>query len=308
MQRRIVLALLAVLALVPFHSLSATQLGDQAPALDIANWIKGDAVELGAGKGSEIYVVEFWATWCGPCRTSIPHLTEMQQKFKDKGVTIIGISAESAATIEPFVKKMGKKMDYSVAADRNRKTNAAYMQAFGVNGIPHAFVIGKQGDIVWHGHPMSGLDKVLDQVVAGNYDASTAIGLAKAEALLPEFGQLIMDGSDNARADELCEKIIEYGSVSPNLLNRVAWVLLTEEKLKYKNNELAMKAVKIAYDATEGQDSSITETYARGFYETGNLEKAIEYQALALAANKKAERNGRYQSTLDQYKKEAAGN
>jgi len=145
----------------------AAQLGMQAPPLNAAEWIKGKPVDLAEGKNKNVYVVEFWATWCGPCRVSIPHLSEMQKKFRDKNVIFVGISDETAAKVKPFVEKMGEKMDYTVAVDKNRQTFGAYMGAFGVNGIPHAFVVDKAGAIVWHGHPMSGLDKAIEAALAG---------------------------------------------------------------------------------------------------------------------------------------------
>lgn len=147
--------------------INAAELGMPAPVLSVSEWVKGEAVDLKEGKGKNIYVVEFWATWCPPCRASIPHLTELQKKFKGKDVTFIGISDETASTVKPFVRKMGEKMEYTVALDKNQKTSAAYMRAFGVNSIPHAFIVDKTGSIVWHGHPMSGLDKAIGDVLAG---------------------------------------------------------------------------------------------------------------------------------------------
>src|SRR6188474_3333423 len=82
-------------------ALSAAELGETAAPLEISEWVKGDAIDLATAKGKKVLVVEFWATWCGPCRTSIPHLTEMQKKFKD--VVFIGVSDEDAATVKKFV-------------------------------------------------------------------------------------------------------------------------------------------------------------------------------------------------------------
>ena len=151
----------------------AAKLGDPAAALIIKDWVKGKPVDVKDGKN--IYVVEFWATWCGPCKTSIPHLTEMQTKFKDKGVVFVGISDEPVATVKPFVEKMAEKMAYTVACDTDRKTSQGYMEAFGQGGIPTAFVVGKNGQVIWLGHPMADLEKTLEQIIAGKYDISSAI-------------------------------------------------------------------------------------------------------------------------------------
>jgi thiol-disulfide isomerase/thioredoxin len=133
-------------------------LGEPAARLAIKDWAKGKAVDVRDGKA--VYVVEFWATWCGPCRVSIPHLSELQKRWKNKGVVIVGVSDEPASTVKPFVEKMGDKMDYLVACDDNRLTYSGYMEAYGFNGIPTAFIVGRDGRVQWTGHPMNGLDKV----------------------------------------------------------------------------------------------------------------------------------------------------
>lgn len=136
-----------------------------APPLKIAQWVKGQPIQLSAGRGKNVYVVEFWATWCPPCRTSIPHLTELQKKYKNQGVVIVGITNEPAEKVKPFVAKMGDKMDYTVAVDDNQATSKAYMEANGVGTIPHAFVVNKSGDLVWHGHPMQGLEDQIEKAL-----------------------------------------------------------------------------------------------------------------------------------------------
>jgi len=157
--------------------LPALRVGLPAPELKVAKWFKGTSVEkLEAGK---IYVVEFWATWCGPCRRTIPHLTELAHKHAGK-VTFIGVDIWERpqeqtneaifALVEPFVKEMGDQMDYNVAADGIDKTMATtWMTAADRNGIPCAFIVGRDGKIAWIGHPAT-MDSVLEEVVAGTWD------------------------------------------------------------------------------------------------------------------------------------------
>ncbi|MEN6427422.1 MAG: TlpA disulfide reductase family protein [Phycisphaerales bacterium] len=162
---------------VPEATQPALRVAMPAPALKVAKWLKGTPVEkLDAGK---IYVVEFWATWCGPCKVTIPHLTELAHKHAGK-VSFVGVSVWERpkeqtneaifALVEPFVKEMGDKMGYSVAADGIDKAMATtWMAAADRNGIPCAFIVGRDGKIAWIGHPAA-MDAVLDEVIAGTFD------------------------------------------------------------------------------------------------------------------------------------------
>lgn len=157
-----------VLALGAMAIASAADLlpGSPAPKIDVKTWVKGTPV---AGfEKDKLYVVEFWATWCGPCKQSIPHLTELAKKNKD--VTFVGVSIwEDEKPVAPFVKEMGDKMDYNVAYGGNKDGMAqTWMQAAGQNGIPSAFIV-KEGNVVWIGHPME-MEKPLEQVKAGTLD------------------------------------------------------------------------------------------------------------------------------------------
>ena len=77
----------------------AANIGSKAPKLQIEHWVKGKPVDLAMADEKKIHILEFWATWCGPCRDSIPHLTKLQEKYKGKGVTVIGITDEPKATV-----------------------------------------------------------------------------------------------------------------------------------------------------------------------------------------------------------------
>ena len=155
------------------------ELGQPAVKLDGLTWIKGQPVAFETGK---IYIVEFWATWCGPCKVSIPHLTEIQKQYKEKGVTVVGISNEvdDIEKVKKFVAGQGDNMNYNVAVDVKGSVMAGYMDAYSQQYIPTAFIVDGGGKVVWHGHPMEDMNDVLPQVIAGTFDAA-AYAKSKAE-------------------------------------------------------------------------------------------------------------------------------
>ncbi len=206
MNVKILLACAAVAAAPA--SIRAAAIGDSAAPIEVADWVKGDAFSLDDMKGKKIVVVEFWATWCGPCVASIPHLSEMQEAFAGRGVVFLGITGEDSATAKPFVDKMGDKMNYVVACDKNGATSKGYLGAFGVNGIPHAFIVDRDGNIAWHGHPMSGLDKELEKLAAVPVKEDPVAAMrSQGRAKLAEYTQLAASGADPARLDSLAAEI-----------------------------------------------------------------------------------------------------
>ena len=140
----------------------ASKLGDLAPELDVTI-LKGEPVNLEDGLGKHVYVVEFWATWCGPCKYSIPRLTKLQEQYRDDGLIVIGISDESETTVLPYIEHMGDEMGYTVAVDPRKGTKPRYMGGFGETAIPLSFVVDVNGRVIWYGNPMKSF---LDQIVA----------------------------------------------------------------------------------------------------------------------------------------------
>ena len=149
-------------------------IGSPAPAIDIEHWFH-DKEPITAFKAGKVYVVEFWATWCGPCLASMPHLAEIQDRHSGD-LTVISVSDEDPETVEKFLDR--EKGDttfraitaaYSLTTDPDQSVNKDYMKAAGQNGIPTAFIVGKTGEIEWIGHPMR-IDEPVAKVIAGEWD------------------------------------------------------------------------------------------------------------------------------------------
>jgi thiol-disulfide isomerase/thioredoxin len=163
-------------------------LGDKAPALAVDEWVKGEKVEK--FEEGKIYVVEFWATWCGPCKVTIPHLTELQKANPEVAFIGVSIMEEDQANVKPFVEQMGDQMDYRVAVDKvddlgEGAMAAGWMEAAGQGGIPTAFIVGKDGKIAWIGHPGT-MDKPLEKIKAGEWDLAAEAKKAEEEAQVAE--------------------------------------------------------------------------------------------------------------------------
>lgn len=219
------LALVALPTLLMAAEPTPVTLGSPAPALKASRWLKGKPV-ASFDKG-KVYVVEFWATWCGPCRQTIPHLSAMAKKFEGKA-TFVGMSvwergedpAKVEAGVDAFVKEMGEKMAYNVARDTPDQHMAqAWMKAAHQNGIPAAFIVDQEGRVAWIGHPMAGLEKTLENVVAGKHDLAAAKAEAEKEAakearrseLIQTFGKDLneaMKAKDYAKLVALTDQVI----------------------------------------------------------------------------------------------------
>lgn len=135
----------------PTHALSV---GDSAPSLHTADWLSGTSDSLSIHSGTPL-VIEFWATWCAPCRLSIPHLNRIAAALPDEDVTFVAITSESPATATTFTLKT--PVNAVVGCDTSR----ALHTAFGVGAVPRAFLVNANGIICWSGHPMSLTEEIV---------------------------------------------------------------------------------------------------------------------------------------------------
>jgi thiol-disulfide isomerase/thioredoxin len=163
----IAFALVASTMLATLAAAQTLKVGDAAPALQQGKYVQGEPVT--SFEPGKVYVVEFWATWCGPCIRAIPHINDLQKKYEGQ-VIVIGqnVWEQDESKVKPFIQRMGDKMTYRVALDTQAGGEGAmartWMQAAGQNGIPASFIIGGDGKIAWIGHPMQ-MDAPLEEAV-----------------------------------------------------------------------------------------------------------------------------------------------
>lgn len=307
-------------------------IGSEAPQLDIEHWLSdggGKLKPVTEFQKGKVYVVEFWATWCGPCVASMPHIAELQKKMLDKGVQVVSVSDEDLETVQEFLERnvpagiarsiqkpqvsaeskegdqasdseavtASPKMTfgeltsaYSLATDPDQSVYKDYMEASGENGIPTAFIVGKQGIIEWIGHPME-LDDPLSQVVEDRWDRQAYIklraqqreleeavmqvytkvqegdveaGLKMLEDLIQKSqGTEVQMGLQALRLDLLVQVDPEKAAVElkaaaskiadPNVLNGLAWSIVEQDNEGGTEvpDELLAAAVQVAEKAVE---------------------------------------------------------
>lgn len=169
--------------------------GSAAPFPNIAHFVKGESVD--GYQPGKTYIFEFWATWCGPCKAGMPHLSEVQKHYADKGVTVIGISDEDLEKVQTFLAKpeWAEKTQYTLATDPDRSAWNQYMAPALQSGIPTAFIV-KDEVVQWIGHPMT-MDEPLKAVVDGNWDLNKAKiefeGTAAAKKVQRRLGSLMRE-------------------------------------------------------------------------------------------------------------------
>jgi thiol-disulfide isomerase/thioredoxin len=96
-----------------------------------------------SGYKGRVVLIDFWATWCGPCVQSMPLIQRMHEKYKDQGLVVLGVTDEGRFTVDEFLQKFGVK--YTILLDTNRTSLSDYE----LETIPALFLIDKQGAIVY---------------------------------------------------------------------------------------------------------------------------------------------------------------
>lgn len=271
------------------------KLGDIPPEIEAKEWFNSPPLTLASLKG-KIVVVEFWATWCPPCRRSIPHLVELHKKYSGKGVVIIGLSDEPPAMVRlavenglpvnPLYPEKKVKVIYPVGAGSRSAI------AYNVRSIPYAFIINPEGKLAWDGHPMEmdeALEEILRQtppILANPADiarAKQAIeeaeralktqGYARAASLLAQARKVELPAELAKRADAVASAIDEAASVRLEEAKKLAGAGKTAEALQ------GLSAVARTFPGTKAAEEAKTLQGKLQTTPAGPVESDAERQA-----------------------------
>jgi len=171
------LILTALVALArPAPAADGPLVGEVAPPLAIESWLKGEPLaDLQPGW---VYVIDIWAPWCGPCIGSMPHLSDLEERYRNRKFAVIGLTGDDdyGSTREKAVAQVatqGDRIRYRIAWDRERATYSRWMAREKSSGWPWAFIVDRERKVAWIGHP-SGMDPVLERVIAGTWNRDSA--------------------------------------------------------------------------------------------------------------------------------------
>ncbi len=278
--------LLTILCLLTFKIYAQNKpivpvtIGNKAPPLLLKEWLKGKPIKK-FNKGT-IYVVEFWATWCAPCKAAMPHLSSLANKYKDKviiiGVDILERKNTSIKTIKTFVDSMGYRMNYSVAKEDRNFMETSWLIASNERdeGIPRSFVVNAEGKLAWIGHPKD-LDTVLHKIVSNTWSIKEALDKRNFDKYITnlddsmyyevmEYWGDAFNANKKAKPDSIIFAINKMLKIEPKLKyeyftasNMFTSLLKTDQ---YKAYDYAKGAFEIPYNKRVGLDwliSSIKE-------------------------------------------------
>ena len=123
-------------------------LGDINKAPDFTLTAMNDSMYTLSKLEGTVVLINFWATWCGPCRMEIPEFNEMHKSYHEKGLEILGISvSDNKKQLKNFAKSFA--VDYPLLYGGAREMNKIMKDYGGVYAVPSSFLVGKNGNIVW---------------------------------------------------------------------------------------------------------------------------------------------------------------
>jgi thiol-disulfide isomerase/thioredoxin len=285
------------------QSSHALLVGDKAPVFPLDKWIKGGPFNIYDKK--KVYLIDFWATWCGPCIAGMKHLTELQKKYKDKGLEVIGATSEDAwgnsyDKVINFIQSRGKEFDYNFAwlpdsyrSDRKYRSviyhpwiELAYDSSSWA--LPQIFIVDKEGRIAFIGDGYSLTENYLEKILEDSHDIKDERNKYIQKIILDNK---ILDFQNFLAAKNQAESLRAGTEIvnDPNVSAHTLLVLCESIFDKHTDMQspellkLGMKAAKKGVELTGSRSPSQLATLAKAYALLKNRDQAISTLKLAIA-------------------------
>ena len=316
------IAIALAIGIMIFQSASAQTdsvwgVGNKAPELKVAKWLKGGGFQkLEKGK---VYLIDFWATWCVPCIAGMPHLSQLQEKYRSAGLQVIGITSNdpygnTPDKVDAFIKSRPNLMKYNVAwvpeSSKGKLTGIfvhPWMQQAGTMNLPTAFLVDRNGNMAYIGDPHT-VDEVLDEVINNKHDltklkANYISGLA-AEKTCKQFEAALKE-NDFSKATALGKQILEeYSFVKVNTLLIVGssiGAMARTANIDTALLEIGFAAAQRGVVATKFESPGFLSTLASLYAAKKDYMQAVITQSLAISVSEGGMKDNQVKE-LEQYK------
>lgn len=169
-----------------YNNVATLKIGDPSPQIQVAGWARGE--QLSRFEKGKVYVVDFWATWCGGCIASFPHISAIAEKYKGK-VQFISVDSyedvgnrkdeDPMVVVNDFLKTpQGKRLTIDVAVDgKSNMMFNTWIKTLRRQGFPTTFIINQEGQLAWIDVNLDQLDWALGQVLAKTWDVNKAASI-----------------------------------------------------------------------------------------------------------------------------------
>lgn len=166
----LLIMLTSIVELKSVSAQSAIKIGNDAPPINVTDWLKHKPISVELR--NRMIVLEFWATWCGPCIQAVPHMNELQEKYDPNDVLFLSLTYEHVDKVNRTLNRI--PFSSAVATDSSRATQIAYGDGkTGLEAYPLSIVIDKENKIRWIGQPTELTHSVIDEIYETNFEHAT---------------------------------------------------------------------------------------------------------------------------------------
>jgi len=292
-KKALVLSIAFVFVFFTLRAQDSLFIGKTPPPLKVEQWLNGEPQEL--LKKNHIYIIDFWALWCGPCIAGIPHLNELQKKYPNQ-LTIIGITnkdewGNTLDKVKEFV--AARDIAYPLAWVAESRPHEGmtgifvheWMRRANTMNLPQIMVVDQKGKIAFIGEPQS-LPAVIDKLIEGNYDLSKAKKSYQArmesDALLDVLKKKL-EVNDLEAAFQTASSLFQNPWLeNPRIFSRLAGIINESAPGEPSWTQLSISSAQKAVMLSNFQESGYLDGLGDAYARAGKTFEAVLTESLAV--------------------------